>query len=175
MMALLQMEDNGREDDAFEIHQGPDVPSQSRFRVAASVDEGALTSAPLKMRYFEWSIVTNPTDIDGGQDEDVIADLGGTSSSEESGGERREWWEPESMENEDNQPNHGPNEIDDLDDSRRTPNLKGYEYTTFNPTPLNHHSPGSAEYMPHPMQPDVLAAMEDLKKILHPSRLTGRG
>ena len=29
--------------------------------------------------------------------------------------------------------------------------------------------------MPHPMQRDVLAAMEDLKKILHPSRDTGRG
>ena len=53
--------------------------------------------------------------------------------------------------------------------------LKGYEYTTFNPTPINWNSPGTAAYQPHPTQPDVLVAMEDLKKILHPRCNTGRG
>ena len=45
----------------------------------------------------------------------------------------------------------------------------------FNPTPINHNSPGTAAYMPYPTQPEVLAAMEDLKQILHPRCDTGWG
>ena len=42
-----------------------DHPTQSKFCVA--IEKGALTAAPMTQRelsYFEWSIVTDPTEID---------------------------------------------------------------------------------------------------------------
>ena len=74
-----------------------------------------------------------------------------------------------------------PDQIDNLEKSGRniddedTPNLcplKGYEYTTFNPI-LN--SLATTTYMPNPIKADILAAMEDLKRILHPKHDTGQG
>lgn len=50
--------------------------------------------------------------------------------------------------------------------------LKGYEYTTFNPTPINPNLPGTSV---RPTQAGVFAAMEDLRKVLHPKYDTRRG
>jgi len=124
-------------------------------------------------------------DIDGGLDnsnEDVITNSDSTAT-EESG-------LPESMDNEED----SDNQSDDLDDRGRNSDdaesnqssplsrinihlpqpgpLKGYEYTAFNPSSMNHRS---TAYLLHPTQSDVLAAIEDLNQILHPSRNTGRG
>ena len=73
------------------------------------------------------------------------------------------------------------NHIDDLEESGRNMDeedthpslpppslLKGYGYTTFNPTPINQNSPGTVAYMHHPIQADVLATIKNLNKILHP-------
>ena len=144
------------------------------------VKEGALDAVPPReLSYFEWSIATNSVEIDGSRDgsRDVTTEdpLGAKENDE-----------PESMDN-DNEAN-GPDQIDNLQESGRslddeethqslppplinlahTHILKKYEYTAFNPTPINHNSSGTAAYMPHPTQPEVLTAMEDLKKIPHP-------
>jgi len=95
--------DNLNNDEEDKAPQATDLPSQSRFRVVVDDSEGALASALPKTLYFEWSIVTDPMDIDdGGQDlddssGDVIADS--DSDSVESATEENEV--PESMDNED--------------------------------------------------------------------------
>ena len=169
--------------------------NQSRFRVV--VPEGTLAAATVPSRalsYFEWSIVTDPKEIDGGLGED-----GGGDVTAEGVVGVEETAEPESMDNDEEE--NGPDQIDNLEEGGRNLDdeeahrsspppinlartdisfpgpglLKGYEYTTFKPTPINHNSPETTAYMPHPTQPDVLAAMEDLRKILHPRRDTGQG
>jgi hypothetical protein len=144
--------------------------NRSRFRI--EVKGEALTAAPARsLSYFEWSIATDPMEIDGG----------GEDSSEDCVEGAEENGKPESMDNEDE--DNGPDQIDNVEESGRniddedTPNprpLKGYEYTTFNPTPTPNSS-ATTTYTPYPIQADVLAAMEDLKKNLHPKRDTGRG
>ena len=169
--------------------------NQSRFWVV--IEEGALAVSailPRELSYFEWSIVTDPLEIDGDREDgshsgDMITD----SDSEYVLG-AKENGDPKSMVNEDEE--SGPDETENLEESGRnladkeTPlinlchtnicllvpsPLKGYEYTTFNPTPINHSTPGTAAYKPHPTQPDVLTAMEDLEKILHLRHDTGQG
>ena len=142
--------------------------NQSRFCI--EVKGGALMAALAgSLSYFEWSIAADPIEIDGG----------GEDSSEDCVEGAEENGQPESMDNEDE--DNGPDQIDNLEESGRkiddedTPNLhplKGYEYTTFNPIP---NSLATTTYMPNPIQADVLAAMEDLKRILHPKHDTGRG
>jgi len=124
-------------------------------------------------------------EIDGGEDGSGNAITEDALGAEENG-------EPESMDNEDEI--NGPDQIDNLKENGRTMDdeeiyrsfpppinpaqinvLKGYEYTTFNPTPINCNSPRTGAYVPSPTQVDVLAAMEDLKMILHPRRDMGRG
>jgi hypothetical protein len=141
--------------------------NQSRFHI--EVKGEALTATPAgSLSYFEWFIATNPIEIDGG----------GEDSSEDPVEGAEENGRPESMDNEDED---GSDQIDNLEESGRniddedTPNLhplKGYEYTTFNPTP---NSPATTTYMLHPIQADILAAIEDFKKILHPKHDTRRG
>lgn len=43
-------------------------PGQSRFRVVIAADRLAA-APPRELSYFEWSIVTDPTDIDGEKEE----------------------------------------------------------------------------------------------------------
>ena len=167
------------------IHPGS--TQQSTFRFAASKNiPCAAPLAPRELSYFEWSIVTNSEEIDG------------TPPSASTGNDPN----PESMDDDNNQ--DWPDEIENLDTSGQAleheefslfrwpidaPNpldhqhipseagsstLKGYEYTTFNPTPNNHSSPGTNSYM-LVTQPDALRALEDLKMILQPRRDTGGG
>ena len=145
--------------------------NQSHFQV--ELKAGILPSVPAReLSYFEWHITTDPMEIDGGREDCSV------ENAEEN-------CDPESMDNEDE---GGRDHIDDLEESGRNMDeedthpslpspslLKGYEYTTFNPTPINQNSPGTAAYMPHPTQADVLAAIKDLNEILHPKRDTGRG
>jgi hypothetical protein len=70
------MDDNG-EDNASKAAPA-DLPSQSRFRV--TVDEGLLAAAPLETLYFEWSIITDPLDIDGQDGGDTVIDVEGAAS-----------------------------------------------------------------------------------------------
>ena len=144
--------------------------NQSQFHV--EVKGEALTAAPARsLSYFEGSIATDPMEIDGG----------GEDSSEDCVEGTKENGKPESMDNEDE--DNGPDQIDNVEESRRniddedTPNpcpLKGYEYTTFNPIPTPNSS-ATTTYTPYPIQADILAAIEDLKKILHPKHDTGQG
>jgi hypothetical protein len=124
-------------------------------------------------------------DINDGEDGSGNAIAKDTLGAKEDG-------EPESMDNEDEI--NGPDQIDNLEKNGRTMNdkethrsfpppinsariniLKEYGYTTFNPTPINCNSPGTGAYMPPSTQPEVLAAIEDLKMILYPRHDTGRG
>ena len=148
--------------------------NQSHFQ--AEINEGVLTAAPARSSsYFEWHITADPMEIDGGREdcgEDHVEDA-------------EEIDEPESMNNDDEgNGDHidNPEESErDMDEGDTHPSLlpptplKGYEYSTFNPTPINPNSPGTTAYMPPPTQADVLVAMEDLKKILHPKHDTRRG
>jgi hypothetical protein len=159
--------------------------NRSRFRVDLK-EEALAAMLPRPLSYFEWSIVTYPMEIDGdrgNESGDSEAIIEGVLGAEENG-------DPESMDNEDEK----DDQIDNLKESssnlddKETPQilldctnirlpvpLEGYEYMTFNPTPINWNSPATTAYKPHPTQPDVLAAMENLKKILHPRCDTGQG
>jgi hypothetical protein len=139
--------------------------------------------------YLEWSIITDPTDIDGPENDDEI----GTGSST-IGGEGKE--EPGSSDEEGDKENT-PDIINNIEESGRvldcleTPRpfapinplpsvhllepgpLQGYKYMEFRPTPINQSSPVDTHMSP--TQSDALAALKDLKKILHPQHNTGRG
>ena len=52
--------------------------------------------------------------------------------------------------------------------------LQGYEYTEFNPTPINPNSP-RVDFHMCVSQDDALTALEDFKKIMSPHHNTGRG
>ena len=158
--------------------------------------EETLAAATIPSRavsYFEWSIVTDPKEIDGGLGED------GGDVTTKGVVRAEETTELESMDN--NKKENGPDQIDNLEESGRNLDdeeahrssppsinlahtnisfpgpglLKGYEYTTFKLIPINHNSPETTAYMSYPTQPDVLVAMEDLRKILHPRCNTSRG
>jgi hypothetical protein len=75
------------------------------------VDEGLLAAAPPETLYFEWSIITDPLDIDGQDGGDTVIDVEGAATEESS-------LEPESMDNSEKEDNE-TNEIDDLNDSDR--------------------------------------------------------
>jgi len=149
--------------------------NQSHFQV--ELKAGILPSVPAReLSYFKWHITTDPMDIDGGRED----------CSEDHIENAEEKCDPESMDNEDE---GGHDHIDNLEESGRNMDeedthpsllppslLKGYEYTTFNPTPINQNSlAGTTAYMPHPTQADVLAAIKDLNEILHPKHDTGQG
>ena len=148
--------------------------NQSHFQVELKV--GILPSAPVReLFYFEWHITTNPMEIDGGRED----------CSEDHIENAEEICNPESMDNENE---GGHNHIDNIEESGRNMDkedthpsmlppslLKGYEYTTFNPTLINQNSPGITVYMPHPTQADVLATIKDLNEILHSKCDTGQG
>jgi hypothetical protein len=169
--------------------------NQSQFWVV--VPEGTLAAATvpsIALSYFEWSIVTDPKEINGGLGED-----GGGDVTAKGVVRAEKTMEPESIDNDEEE--NGPDQINNLEEGGRNLDdeeahrslpppinlsrtnisfpglglLKEYKYTIFKPTPINHNSPETTAYMPHPTQPDVLAAMEDLRKILHPRRDTGRG
>jgi hypothetical protein len=141
--------------------------TQTVFRVQTT--EGALSAAPVS--YFEWSILTDPVEIDGAK-EDVSNNL--NPESMDDGDEENE---PDGIDNiemngrdlENDQNDSLIPHLHNLQPSTATP-LKGYEYTQFNPTPINHNS-GTMRVS----QSDALAALEELKIILHPIRNTGRG
>jgi hypothetical protein len=131
---------------------------------------GSLTSGPLKdFTYLEWSIVTEPAEIDG--DRDLDAGNVGAHFEDAVG-------EPDSMEIE----GYNSDRDDNLEDPKIpslleptwsgsiTP-LEGYDYLPFNPVPIKNNSPG----LPWPTLLEVQMAIEDLKCLLHPKRDTGRG
>ena len=155
------------------------------FRVA--IEKGALSSALTAQRepsYFEWSIVTNPMEIDGDREYRNVDPLAPDTI-------------PDSMDNGDKE-EQGPDGINNIEENGRLLEeefhqhsspinavhrntqlpqpgpLKGYNYTEFNPTPINPNSARVNSYM-RVSQADACTALEDLKKILSPRRDTGRG
>ena len=165
----------------------------TQFRVA--IPKGALTAGSSRgSSYFEWSIVTDPAEIDEVEEGKGEDEIGQTTDAGE-GNDEIELSDDEGGEE------NGPDEIDNVCETgreldctatspissslnRNFPNiplpapgpLKGYEYTKFNPTPattpITHNSP---DVHMLPPQPNALAALTDLNTILHPSRNTGRG
>ena len=154
---------------------------QTTFHVA--IEKEALTAVPSGDSCFLWSIVTDPMEIDS------VDEVSGEVESAD--GERID--EPESSKDEGDN-GGGPDGIDNVEEIGRAldnaeahqllslyPNitlpgpgpLKGYECTKFNSTLINYNSPGNVYILP--TQPDALAALVDLKQILHPKCNTGRG
>jgi hypothetical protein len=171
----------GDASDSESENQIPDSdirPGRGRFWVA--IDTERLAATPRELSYFEWSIITDPMEINEEDSEAADGDLENDSDAE-----------PESMDNGDevnvldgidNIEESGGNLDDNWQEndlSSQSPGppavLEGYEYTKFDHTPINYNSPAIAGPSSHmcPTQLDVLAAMEDLEKILHPSRNTG--
>src|SRR5271168_2993190 len=169
-----------------------DVSTMHNFRV--EIEKGALTAAPITQRelsYFEWSIITNPMEIDGdreytsndllapGPDSDIIPDSMENGDDEEQGSDRIDNIQENGrlLEEESHQPSQSINPMRPNTHVPPPGPLKGYEYTKFNPTPINPNSPGVNSYM-CVSQADALAALEDLKKNLestprHWKRLQG--
>jgi hypothetical protein len=150
---------------------------QSTFRV--QIDKGALAPVPQAGSFYEWSIVTDATEIDGiGEAEeeiDVIKSVAEhpNESDPESDDEGDDVLDKENIQS------YGQDlEKVDADSDLRNPlplpgPLKGYEYTKFEPKPYGHDLPGQIRL--NPTQDDTLMALHDLKKLLHPDRNTGRG
>ena len=157
--------------------QNADHPMQTTFRVV--IEKGTLIAAPPIQRqpsYFEWSIVTDPMDIDGTKEY--------ISNDDQNSGAG-------SMENILDDDENEPDRIENLTDNGRaledeeihhsTPlinsnphqgvHLEGYEYTQFNPT--NYHGNSSAHM--RVSQNDAVKALEGLQRVLSPCRDTGRG
>ena len=118
-----------------------------------------LTPRASESFYFEWSIFTDPVDIDGPE--------GDEQPSIEENSTKSDFSDSDDEEDKENAPNHSlPHMIEpEL-------HLKGYEYTKFKPT-INQ------DYVPDihmaPAQSEAIAALEDLKRILQPQRDTGQG
>lgn len=168
--------------------------SQVIFRVA--VEKGSLSTASSRgSLYLEWSIITDATDIDGPENDDNDSDeiktgpstFGEESEESESSGEDGPGDEentPDSIDNMEEsgtgRPLESPQHLAHINSfpSRgvHLPELgplKGYNYAEFMPTPINQSS--SAGVHMYPSQSDALAALKDLKMILHPKRDTGYG
>jgi hypothetical protein len=157
------------------------------FRVR--IENGALTPAPQTgSQFFEWYIhvITDPAEIDGKEDLELEEDV---DDSIETGG-----YDSDSEDDEDDDRLDEENvqrcgqELEDIaaaksltklivqpvpSPRRATSLLQGYEYTKFKPKPYDRNRPGQVRWIP--TQVMALEALEDLKKILHPSRNTGRG
>ncbi|KAF8156091.1 hypothetical protein B0H34DRAFT_676160 [Crassisporium funariophilum] len=158
-----------------------DIATGLQHTFCVKIDEGALaTGLFIKPAFIEWSIVTDPTDIDGPantQDDTAL------SNNEE----------PSGLEIEGDK---GSDTIDNLYESGRaveakpsvqfptiqtTPNatrpepssLKGYEYTEFIPIPTKRTLPGHIHMVP--TQSEALQAAKNLTRILHSKRNTGPG
>lgn len=147
----------------------------------AKIGKGALASGSfIESAYSKWSIVTDPTDVDGpvdvSKDSDVVLMAPSHGEKRKSGLEIEE--------------DKGLDTIDNIHESGRvveaeliqfptvqtTPNatqpkpagpLKGYEYTEFIPIPTRHTLLGHIHMVP--TQPEALQAVKDLHKILHKS------
>ena len=146
------------------------------FRV--QIEKGALTPAPQPgAQFFEWYIITNPDEIDGEEEEgldnvspeSVIDDSISGSDSEDD----------DDRLDEGNVQRCGQ-ELEDIVKAQSltklpapTSLLPGYEYTKFRPKPYDRNRPGQVRSIP--TQVKALEGLEDLKKIIHPSRNTGRG
>ena len=157
------------------------------------IPKGALAATPItqgELSYFEWYIVTDPMEIDGDKEysHENLPTPGSSSDTIQDSMENRdeEGDRPDKIDNieedgrsvEEEEPHQHLLSINPLHLNTLLPQpagpLKGYEYTEFNPTPINPNLPGVNSYM-RMSQGDALAALEDLKKILNPSRDTGRG
>ena len=168
----------------------PDIATSSQMTFRVAVKKGSLSTASSRgSLYLEWSIITDPTDIDGPENDNEIE-----TGSSTIGGEENE--KSESSDEEGDEENT-PDTINNIEESGRvldrveTPQplapinpfpsvhlpkpgpLQGYKYTEFRPTPINQNSPVDAHMSP--TQSDALTALKDLKNILRPQRDTGRG
>jgi hypothetical protein len=151
------------------------------FRI--EVEKGALAAEPSQgSSYFEWSIVMDPIDIDGPEEQEDQVDNEAEFSDDEEG--------------------NVPDVIDDVEENGRaldeaetfhhslsinspqSPSnvhfklpepgpLKGYEYTEFKPIPLKENS--LVDVYMYPTQSQASAALTDLQNILHRPRDTGGG
>ena len=182
----MEEDDKGEELRAQSEGDVSTMAGNHNFRVA--IKKGTLAAAPTiqrKISYFEWSIVTDPIEVDGDReysrdDLDPSSDTLAIPDSMENGDE-----EPDRINNiEENgrsleeEPHRHSLSINSMhpDSHWHLPQpspLKGYEYTEFNPTPVNPNSRRVDSMWVS--QADALAALEDLKKILSPRRDTGRG
>ena len=154
---------------------------QHDFRIA--IKKGVLTPGPSQSFYVEWSIFTNPVDIDGPKEDDAdkqpsIEENSQPHSSDDEEDEKNEPDPINSIE-ESGQELNGVDSHSDLPTNHSLPQpilpeshcrLKGYEYTEFIPTTNQDYVPDMAL-----TQSEAMAALQDLKKILHPQRDTGRG
>lgn len=169
----LQME-SGTEDAMASDH-----PTQTTFRVA--IKKGALSAAAPMQRelsYFEWSIVTDPMEIDGMKDyrsDDNPDSM--DNGDDEKGLDEIDNVEANGRELETEETHHSLPSVKSPCRNTHFPEpgpLKGYEYTKFNPTPINPNSPEADSYM-RISQIDAIKALGDLKKLLHPAHDTGSG
>jgi hypothetical protein len=155
-----------------------------------SIVKGALDATPQDGVFTEWSIVTDPANIDGANGE-------GTAETEVL---------PDELANDALEFDNEPEELDDLGASDilqygqalntvDTPPLalslahppsaysqvplpipgllEGYGYTEFKPKPYDHSLPKHSRSTPS--QAEVLKALQDIKQILHLDRNTGWG
>jgi len=189
---IFQMGNASDEEQPAVVEQvdAPDIATSSQMTFCVAVKKGSLSTASSQgSLYLEWSIITDPTDIDGPEDDNEIE-----TGSSTIGGEENE--ESESSDEEGDEENT-PDTINNIEESGRaldhveTPwplapinpfpsvhlpkpgPLQGYKYTEFRPTPINQNSPVDAHMSP--TQSNTLTTLKDLKKILHPQRDTGRG
>jgi hypothetical protein len=169
----------------------PDIATSSQMTFCVAVKKSSLSMASSRgSLYLEWSIITDPTDIDGPENDDKIE----TGSSTIDGEENEE---SESSDEEGDEENT-PDTIDNIEKSGRAldyvetpqplllinslPNgvhlpepglLQEYKYTEFRLTPINQNS--SVDTHMSPSKSNVLAALKGFKKNPHPQHNTGRG
>ena len=154
---------------------------QHDFRIA--IKKGTLTSGPSQSFYVEWSIFTNPADIDGPKEDDADEQpsMEENSQSDSSDEEEDEENKPDPIDSieERGQELDGVDSHSDLPTNHPRPQsilpkshcrLKGYEYTELMPTTNQDYVPDMV-----PTQSEAMAALQDFKKILHPQCDTGRG
>ena len=174
--------DNQLEEAAIEQDGQSNTPSNHLLNFCGVIKKGHLTTSSSRgSSYFEWSISMNPLDIDGPEEENepeinqsMEEDRKSDSSDEDSEGDKENT--PDTIED-------SGRTLDSLEHLNSLPtipnvnlpepqiNLKGYEYTEFRPA-TNQDSP---DIRIAPTQSEALAALQDLKKVLHPRRDTGRG
>lgn len=151
---------------------------QLRFKVP--LVKGSLSPTPQQYVFLKWCMVMDPAEIDGDKEEgttstEIILDTlidGAAKAEENHGGDDRlnadnVLQHEENMDQEATAPQHSS--LPSMQHAQHQPQpqlLKGYEYTMFNPKPLNHSLPG--ENCMTPTQPSWLNALVDLNNILHP-------
>ena len=150
---------------------------QSTFHV--QIDKNILAPVPQTEFFHEWSIIIDPTEIDGPEEVEEETDPSLTKSvtvaehpndldSESSDDEEDDTLEKEDIREHGQELENGNTGSGSR--SLQPASLKGYEHSKFEPKPYSRDLPGEARL--HPTQDDALKALQDLMKILRPNRNT---